>query len=168
MKQADELHELGFNAGWNGAIEEAAKVAEHNGWERTAEQIRALAAHPPAAPVETPDFETALRRALDDLTVEDGKCNWAEVANILPRMRGELRAYTPPQRSSADNEPVAWRIPTESGSWYVHVGPHKPRNDAEPLYNAPPQESSRPPRCALYPECRCHEPNGCLVSRPQR
>lgn len=56
---------------------------------------------PPAAPVETLDFEAALRQALDDLTVEDGKCNWAEVANILPRMRGELRAYTP-QRLSAE------------------------------------------------------------------
>ena len=54
-----------------------------------------------ASPVETLDFETALRQALDDLTVEDGKCNWAEVANILPRMRGELRAYTP-QRLSAE------------------------------------------------------------------
>jgi hypothetical protein len=60
------------------------------------------AAQPPAAPVETSDFETALRRAIDDLTVEDGKCNWAEVANILPRMRGELRPYAPPPRSSAD------------------------------------------------------------------
>jgi Lar family restriction alleviation protein len=52
LKHCDELHDLGFNAGWNGAIEESAKIAEYNGWERTAEQIRALA-QPPAAPVET-------------------------------------------------------------------------------------------------------------------
>ena len=69
--------------------------------QRVIEYITALCAKPPAAPVETLDFETALRQALDDIAVEDGKCNWAEVANILPRMRGELRAYTP-QRLSAE------------------------------------------------------------------
>lgn len=28
LKHADELHDLGFNAGWNGAVEECAKAAE--------------------------------------------------------------------------------------------------------------------------------------------
>ena len=36
--------DLGFNAGWNGAIEEASKIAENNGWEATAAQIRDLSA----------------------------------------------------------------------------------------------------------------------------
>jgi hypothetical protein len=43
------------------------------------------------APAQAAPWEPALRRILDDISTEDGKCSWAEVANILPRMRGELR-----------------------------------------------------------------------------
>ena len=43
-----ELNDLGFSAGWNGAIEEASKIAENNGWEATASQIRDLSAVTPA------------------------------------------------------------------------------------------------------------------------
>jgi hypothetical protein len=44
LQKCDELHDLGFNAGWNGAIEECAKIAANNGWEATAAQIRDLSA----------------------------------------------------------------------------------------------------------------------------
>ena len=44
LQKCDELHDLGFNAGWNGAIEQASKIAENNGWEATAAQIRSLSA----------------------------------------------------------------------------------------------------------------------------
>jgi hypothetical protein len=75
LKQADELHDLGFNAGWNGAIEEAAKLVDAfdchlagypndevqqfyesgvaDACNMLEERIRAIAAQPPAAPVET-------------------------------------------------------------------------------------------------------------------
>lgn len=76
LKHADELHDLGFNAGWNGAIEESAKLVENfdchlagypndeaqqyyesgvaDACNMLEERIRALAAQPPAAPVGIP------------------------------------------------------------------------------------------------------------------
>ncbi len=70
LKQCDELHDVGFNAGWNGAIEECAKLAERDrctfecgdpgctAARDIATAIRLIASHPsPAATVETVEVE---------------------------------------------------------------------------------------------------------------
>ncbi|WP_439392388.1 hypothetical protein ACRQ5Q_22595 [Bradyrhizobium sp. PMVTL-01] len=61
LKRADELHDLGFKAGWSDAIEQCAKIVDdeatlwpvHIGSSArvAASKIRALAAHPATAPV---------------------------------------------------------------------------------------------------------------------
>jgi hypothetical protein len=53
--------------------------------------------------------EAVLRRVLDDIEVEDGKCRWADVANILPYVRGELRTFTDAQ-STLNRDQVAKTI----------------------------------------------------------
>ncbi len=85
--------------------------------------------------------EAALRRVLDDIEVEDGKCRWADVANILPYVRGELRDV-----AQAEQEPVAWHVEGmrqgRTQTWYYWKSEwptiHEEQGDkVTPLYAAP-------------------------------